>query len=69
MSGLNVRVASANLELNTFSYAEGKLPILDVLQSQLSWIQSCTNMVLSTHNYMVSVIDYRRAIGEIEKGL
>lgn len=69
MSGLNVRVASANLELNTFSYSEGKLPILDVLQSQLSWIQSCTNMVLSTHNYMVSVIDYRHAIGEIEKGL
>lgn len=69
MAGLNVRVASANLELNTFSYSEGKLPILDVLQSQLSWIQSCTNMVLSTHNYMVSVIDYRHAIGEIEKGL
>ena len=62
----NVRVASENLELNTFSYAEGRLPILDVLQSQLAWIQAYTQMVGSQHNYMVASIDYRRAIGKME---
>lgn len=67
MAMQNVRVASENLELNTFSYAEGRLPILDVLQSQISWIQSYTNMVSSTYSYMNSVIDYRKAIGQIDK--
>ncbi|MEG0466691.1 MAG: TolC family protein [Mucinivorans sp.] len=65
----NVKVATDNLELNTFSYSEGKLPILDVMQSQLSWIQSFTNMVNSTYKYMVSVIDYRRAIGKNTEGI
>ena len=34
------KIAEENLDLNTFSYNEGKLPILDVLSAQLSWIQS-----------------------------
>lgn len=67
MAMQNVRVASENLELNTFSYAEGRLPILDVLQSQISWIQSYTNMISSTYDYMSSVIDYRKSIGEIDQ--
>lgn len=62
----NVRVASENLHLNTFSYAEGRLPILDVLQSQLSWIQAYTQKVTSQHSYMVATTDYRRAIGKME---
>lgn len=62
----NVRVASDNLYLNTFSYSEGKLPILDVLQSQLAWIQAYTQKVTSQHNYMSATIDYRRAIGKME---
>lgn len=66
VSDRNQQAASDNLELNTFSYAEGKLPILDVLQSQLAWIQSYTNMLNSTYNLMVSVIDYRKAIGRLE---
>lgn len=61
----NVRVASENLDLNTFSYSEGRLPILDVLQSQLAWIQAYTQEVISQHNYMVSTVDYFRAIGRL----
>lgn len=67
MAERNLRVASDNLELNTFSYSEGKLPILDVLQSQLAWIQSYTNMVNSSYNYLVSVTDYRKAMGTIDR--
>lgn len=63
----NLNVASKSLDLNTFSYSEGKLPILDVLQSQLAWIQSYTNMVNSSYNYMVSVADYRKVMGTIEE--
>lgn len=66
MADLNVQVAWENLDLNTFSYSEGRLPILDVLQSQLAWIQAYTHKVNSAHNYMVATIDYRRAIGKME---
>lgn len=59
----NLEISQENLELNTFSYSEGKLPILDVLQSQLSWIQSYTSMVNSIYNYRVAVTDFEKATG------
>lgn len=59
----NLSVAKENLDLNTFSYSEGKLPILDVLQSQLAWIQAYTAFVNSTYSYQTSVAQYRLAIG------
>lgn len=59
----NLRIAQDNLELNTYSYSEGRLPILDVLQSQLSWIQSYTASVNSNYNYKVSLAEYQKAIG------
>lgn len=61
----NLSIASDNLELNTFSYSEGKLPILDVLQSQIAWIQSYTAMVNSIYNYRVAVTDFEKALGII----
>lgn len=61
----NLAIASDNLELNTFSYAEGKLPILDVLQSQIAWIQSYTAMVNSVYNYRVAVTDFEKALGTL----
>ncbi|MEG2755969.1 MAG: TolC family protein, partial [Mucinivorans sp.] len=41
----NLLIAQENLELNTYSYSEGRLPILDVLSAQLAWIQSYTAAV------------------------
>ena len=34
------KIAEENLDLNTISYKEGTLPILDVHSAQHSWIQS-----------------------------
>lgn len=59
----NLNVALDNLVLNTFSYSEGKLPILDVLSAQLAWIQSYTAFVNSNYNYKVSIADYYKAQG------
>lgn len=39
------KIAEENLDLNTFSYNEGKLPIVDVLSAQLSWIQSYSSLI------------------------
>lgn len=59
----NLRIATQNLELNTLSYSEGRLPILDVLSSQLSWLQSRTNLVSSKLNNKIAIADYLKASG------
>lgn len=61
----NLNVALDNLILNTFSYSEGRLPILDVLSAQLAWIQSYTAFVNSNYNYKVSIADYYKAQGTL----
>lgn len=61
----NLMISQDNLELNTYSYSEGRLPILDVLQAQLSWIQAYTTSVNSCYNYHISIADYDKALGLI----
>lgn len=59
----NLSIAQNSLELNTYSYSEGRLPILDVLSAQLSWIQSYTAAVNANYQYKVSTADYNKALG------
>lgn len=56
-------IAKDNLILNTFSYNEGKLPILDVLSAQVSWLQAYTNVVSVNYQYKVALAEYARALG------
>lgn len=62
----NLKVSQENLDLNTYSYSEGRLPILDVLQSQVSWIQAYTSSVNACYQYQVAVADYQKALGQID---
>lgn len=57
------KIAEENLDLNTFSYNEGKLPILDVLSAQLSWIQSYSNLVQTWYQQKISLAQYNKAVG------
>ena len=57
------RIAEENLELNTFSYNEGKLPILDVLSAQLAWIQSYSGLIKTWYQQKASLAQYNKAIG------
>lgn len=57
------RIAEENLDLNTFSYNEGRLPILDVLSAQLSWIQSYSNLIQTWYQQKASLAQYNKAIG------
>lgn len=59
----NCELADENLELNTFSYSEGKLSILDVLSAQLTWIQAYTNLVQSYHKEKIALANYKKAVG------
>lgn len=55
-----LRIAAENLEINTYSYREGLVTILDVLQAQLSWIQLYTSDLTARYNYALAISDYRR---------
>lgn len=57
------RIAEENLDLNTFSYNEGRLPILDVLSAQLSWIQSYSSLIQTWYQQKASLAQYNKAIG------
>ncbi len=56
-------IATENLELNTLSYNEGRLPILDVLSSQLSWLQAYTSLVTCNLSNKIAMADYLKAAG------
>lgn len=62
----SVAIAEENLDLNTFSYNEGRLPILDVLSAQLTWIQAYSSLIQSWLQQKVSLADYYKAVGARE---
>ncbi|MEG2849091.1 MAG: TolC family protein, partial [Bacteroidales bacterium] len=59
-------ISQENLDINTFSYNEGKLTILDVLSAQLTWIQSHTKYISTLLMQKVSRSAYLKAIGDIK---
>lgn len=64
IAGQNVAIADENLDLNTFSYNEGKLTILDVLSAQTSWLAAYTGMISAWHEQHIAIADYEKAIGK-----
>lgn len=59
-------IAKNTLILNTFSYNEGRLPILDVLSAQVSWLQAYTNVVSVNYQYKVALAEYVKALGSVD---
>ena len=59
-------ISRENLMLNTFSYNEGKLPILDVLSSQATWLQAYTSVVSANYQYKVALAEYVKILGGYE---
>lgn len=59
----SLRIAEQNLDLNTFSYTEGRLTILDVLSSQLSWLQAQNSLISAQLQHKIAIAEYRKAIG------
>lgn len=56
------KLAEENLDLNTFSYTEGRLPVLDVLSAQVTWIQAYSNLIQIWLQQKVSLADYNKAV-------
>lgn len=55
----NVAIAEENLEISTYAYNEGQTTILDVLQAQISWLQTYRNMLSAHYDYQMSIAQYR----------
>lgn len=58
----NLALAQENLVISTYSYREGLLTILDVLQAQLSWLQIYTNAITAQYDYAVAISAYRYVV-------
>lgn len=54
----SLAIARENLEISTYSYTEGLITILDVLQAQLSWLQIYTNAITAQYDYATAVAAY-----------
>lgn len=54
----NLSIAEENLTISTYSYNEGLLTILDVLQAQLSWLQIYANVIAAQYDYAVAISAY-----------
>lgn len=59
--------ANQSLELNTYTYNEGKISLVDVMQSQIAWVQAYTNKVSAYLNYKIAIAEYNRSIGAYEQ--
>ncbi len=57
-------IAEENLDLVTYSYNEGNASMVDVLSSQLSWIQAQTNLINAQFSEKMALAAYRKAISE-----
>lgn len=58
-------ISEKSLALNTYSYNEGLLTILDVLSAQLSWIGSYNNLINTNYSCRVFLSDYKKATGSM----
>ena len=60
----NMEFANENLDLVTFSYNEGRGSMVDVITSQLSWIQARNSLIQVSTANKVAVAAYRKAVSE-----
>lgn len=62
----SLRIAGENLEISTYSYNEGLVTVLDVLQAQLNWIQLYTNSITARYDYALAVAAYERITAPVK---
>lgn len=55
----SLEIASENLEISTYAYNEGETSILDVMQAQISWLQTYKNYLAAHYDYAMARARYR----------
>lgn len=67
ISKTNLSYATQSLELNTYSYEQGRIGIIDVLSAQLSWIQAYTNIINAYLSNKIAIASYTKALGNLNQ--
>ena len=57
-SARSLEIARENLEISTYAYNEGESSILDVMQAQISWLQTYKNYLAAHLDYALAVAQY-----------
>lgn len=57
-------IARENLEISTYAYNEGQTTIVDVMQAQLSWLQTFRNMLAAHYDYTIALTEYKALAGD-----
>lgn len=57
-----LKTAQESLDLHTFNYEEGQIPIIDVQSAQLSWLQASTRLIESYLNSRVAYSEYKKEV-------
>lgn len=65
----NLETATQSLNLSSFSFNQGLLSILDLMQAQLSWFGAYNNSVKANYNYRIAMSQYFKAIGAYDRYL
>lgn len=60
----SLNISEESLDLNTFSYNEGVLELLDVLSSQITWLDAYNNLISTHFSFIQAQVTYKQAIGE-----
>lgn len=63
ISSRNYDSAIESLELSTYSFSQGLLSILDLMQAQLSWLGAINGIVEANYNFHLALAGYRKAVG------
>lgn len=63
----NLDIATQSLSLSSFSFNQGLLSILDLMQAQLSWFGAYNSSIEANYNYRVAMSQYYKAIGEYDR--
>lgn len=63
----NLETASQSLSLSSFSFNQGLLSILDLMQAQLSWFGAYNSTIEANYNYRVAISQYFKAIGSYDR--
>lgn len=67
VSKVNLSYATQSLELNTYSYEQGRIGILDVLSAQISWMQAYTNTINAHLSNKIAIASYKKALGNLNE--
>lgn len=59
----SLEIARENLDISTYAYNEGETTIIDVMQAQISWLQSYRNMLAAHYDYAIALAEYRYITG------